>query len=169
MDDIFVYRPYKTDAWALFFMLPVGLLSLVGLGYCLHSSGMWEWKCFFIVVGIVSIWLTKVLYDVTKKAITFEKNGLRIIGGSYLEYRYIPWEELTYGYYTINLKGHQYLLLSPKALNKKEARRFTNRVFYQLFVDYVVVIPLGYHQKMHIKELVGSHLVHIESYIDSEI
>ena len=47
--------------------------------------------------GILSVWETKVMYDFSQKAIVFEKDGVRIIGGSYKEYQYIPWEKISYG------------------------------------------------------------------------
>ena len=116
---------------------------------------------------MVCIWLTKVLYDSSRRAVIFEQNGLRIIGGSYFDYRYIPWEGLTYGCYTRNYKGHLFLLLSPNVLNPKEAKRFANQGANssRLFIDYVVVIYLDILQDVaQIKKLIDSQLVQVDTY-----
>ena len=117
MKEAIVYRPYKAQTWPLVFTLPVGILAFVGAGYCLPFSGV-SVLC-LTGIGIACIWLSKVLYDSSKKAVIFEQNGLRIIGGSYFDYRYIPWGELTYGYYTQNYKGHLFVCYLPMCLTLK--------------------------------------------------
>ena len=97
----------------------------MGVGYCLSFSGVGV--LFLIGIGMACIWLTKVIYDMSKRAVIFEQNGLRIFDGGYLGYRYMPWEKLTYGCYIRNYKGHLFLLLSPNALNSKEAKYFANQ------------------------------------------
>ncbi len=159
MNDAIVYHPYKAQTWPLVFTLPVGILAFVGAGYCLPFSGV-SVLC-LTGIGIVCIWLSKVLYDSSKKAVIFEQNGLRIIGGSYFDYRYIPWGELKYGYYTRNYKGHLFVVLSPNVLNSKEAKRFANQGANssRIFIDYVVVIYLDALQDVaQIKNLIDSHL-----------
>ena len=165
MNDAIVYRPYKAQTWPCVFALPVGILAFVGAGFCLSFSFV-SVLC-LIGVGMVCIWLTKVLYDSSKRAVIFEQNGLRIIGGSYFDYRYIPWGELTYGCYTRNYKGHLFLLLSPNVLSLKEAKRFANQGANssRIFIDYVVVIYLDVLQDIaQIKELIDSHLVQVDTY-----
>lgn len=165
MNDAIVYRPYKAQTWPLVFTLPVGILAFVGAGYCLPFSGV-SVLC-LIGVGMACIWLTKVLYDSSKRAVIFEQNGLRIIGGSYFDYRYIPWGELTYGCYTRNYKGHLFLLLSPNVLNSKEAKRFANQGanWSRIYIDYVVVIYLDVLQDVtQIKKIIDSQLVQVDTY-----
>ena len=92
---------------------------------------------------------------------------IRIIGGSYFDYRYIPWDELTYGCYTRNYKGHLFLLLSPNVLNSKEAKRFANQGANssRIVIDYVVVIYLDVLQDVsQIKSLIDGHLVQVDTY-----
>ena len=165
MNDAIVYRPYKTQIWPLVFTLPVGILAFVGAGYCLPFSVVGA-LC-LTGIGIACIWLSKVLYDSSKKAVIFEQNGLRIIGGSYFDYRYIPWGELTYGYYTRNYKGQLFAVLSPNVLNSKEAKRFANQGANssRIFIDYVVVIYLDVLQDVaQIKNLIDSHLVQVDTH-----
>ena len=167
MNNITVYRPYKSQTWPLIFTLPVGILAFVGAGYCLSLSIITA-LC-LTAVGIVCIWLTKVIYDSSKRAIIFEEMGLRIIGGSYFDYRYIPWEKLTYGCYVRNYKRHLFLLLSPNEFNANEAKRFANKGANSshIFVDNVVVIYLDVLQNQEvedIKEYIDSHLARIDTY-----
>ena len=165
MNDAIVYRPYKAQTWPLVFTLPVGILAFVGAGYYLPFSGV-SVLC-LSGIGVACIWLSKVLYDSSKKAVIFEQNGLRIIGGSYFDYRYIPWGELKYGYYTRNYKGHLFVVLSPNVLNSKEAKCFANQGANssRIFIDYVVVIYLDVLQDVtQIKKLIASHLVQIDTY-----
>ena len=165
MNDAIVYRPYKTQIWPLFFTVPVGMLAFVGTGYSLLFSGITA-LC-LIGIGIVCVWLTKVLYDSSKRAIFFEQKGLRIIGGSHLDYRYIPWERLSYGGYAKNYKGHLFLVLSPNALSSKEAKHFANQVANssRIFIDDVVVIYLDILQDVSkIKELIESHIEQVDTF-----
>lgn len=165
MHNAIVYRPYKAQSWPLAFTLPVGILAFLGAGYCFSFSGV-SVLC-LIGVGLACIWLTKVLYDSSKKAVIFEQNGLRIIGGSYFDYRYISWGELMYGCYTRNYKGHLFLLLSPNVLNAKEAKRFANQGANssRIYIDDVVVIYLDVLQDVaQIKKLIDSHLSQVDTY-----
>lgn len=165
MNDAIVYRPYKTQSWPLVLTLPVGILAFWGAGYCLSFSYVGVLS--LIGVGAACIWITKVLYDSSKKAIIFELNGLRIIGGSYSDYRYVSWEKLAYGCYAKNYKGHLFLLLSPNMLNAKEAKRFANRGANssRIYIDSVVVIYLDRLQDVsQIKKLIDSHLAHVDTY-----
>ena len=165
MNNTIIYRPYKTQTWLLFFTIPIEILTFVGAGYCLPLSGV-SVLC-LTGIGIASIWLTKVLYDSSKRAVFFEQKGLRIIGGSYFDYRYVPWGELAYAYYARNYKGHLFLVLSPNALSTREVKRFANQgaTSSRIFIDYVVVIYIDILQDVsQIKELIDNHVVHVDTY-----
>jgi len=164
MNDTIVYRPHKTEIWELFLVLPMEIFAFVVAG-CFLPVSIIGFLC-SIGVGITCIWLTKEIYDSIKKAIIFEQNGLRIIGSSFLDYHYVPWEKLTYRYYIRNYRGHLFLLLSPNVLNFKEAKRFANKGVFssRIFIDCVVVIHLGIQDKTQIKELIAAHLVQIDTF-----
>ena len=118
-------------------------------------------------LGFVCILLTKVLYKSSKKAILFSKDGLQIIGDSHIDCCYIPWEKLTYAYYTKNYKKHSFLLLSPNKLSPKEANRFANRGanLSKIYVDCVVVIYLDRLQDlMQIKKLISNGTIQVNTY-----
>ena len=165
MDNSILYRPYKSQSWPLIFLLPVGILALIGAGYCFSYSSV---NAFCLIgVGLTCIWLIKVIYDSSKKAVIFEQNGLRIIGGSYFDYRYISWGEVTYGCYTRNYKGHLFLLLSPNVLNAKEAKHFANQGANssQIYIDNIVVIYLDVLQDVsQIKKFIDCHLAQFDTY-----
>jgi hypothetical protein len=164
MNDAIVYRPYKSQTWPLVFTIPAGILAFVGAGYCLTFSVV-SVLC-LIGAGMACVWLTKVLYDSSKRAAIFEQNGIRIIG-SYFDYRYIPWGELTYGCYARNYKGHLFLLLSPNVLNSEEAKRFANKGANssRIVIDHVVVIYLDVLQDVaQIKSLIEGHLDQVDTY-----
>ena len=165
MNDTIIYRPYKTQTWPLVFTIPVGILAFMGAGYCLPLSGV-SVLC-LAGVGIACIWLTKVLYDSSKRAVFFEQKGLRIIDGSYFDYRYVLWEELSYAYYVRSFKGHFFLVLSSNALSPKEAKHFANRGANssRICIDSVLVIYIDIFQDAsQLRELIENHVVHIDTY-----
>lgn len=163
MNETIIYCPYKSQTWALIFTIPIGLLAFVGAGYCLSLSGISAIS--FVGIGIICIWLTKMIYDSSNKAVFFEQKGLRIVGGNYKDYRYILWEELTYAYFARDFKGHLFLVLSPNALNSKEAKRFANRGanLSQICVDSVVVIYMDVVQNVsQLKELIDNYVENVD-------
>lgn len=165
MNDMIIYRPYRSHIWALFFTIPVGMLTFVAAGYCLQY---WDFSVIFLVtIGIVSIWLSKMLYDSSNIAVFFEQEGLRIVGGSCTDYRYALWEELSYAYYIRSFKGHLFLVLSPKALGHKEAKALANRGANsaKICIDYAVVMHIDVLQNTsQLKELIDNNVLHISDY-----
>jgi len=165
MDGTIVYRPYKTQKWALVFSLFLGIFSFVIAGYCLTL--FWLASLILAGTGVACIWLTKVLYDSLKKVLFFDQNGLRIIDTCRFDYRYIPWEKLIYGCYTRNYKGHRFLLLSPNALTSKEAKHFANQGANssRICIEDVVIIYLDALQDVSpIEELISNHITQVDSY-----
>ena len=162
MNDIIIYRPYRSLGWFLFFTVPAGILTLGAAGYCLQYGGLIF--IIFVIVGIAYIWVNKVLYDAWNIAVVFEQDGLRIVGGRFKDYQHILWKEVPYAYYVRNYKGHLFLELSPKALNPKEAKRIANRNSHlnKICKDSVVVIYIDNLQNTsHILELIVNYVVHV--------
>lgn len=165
MNDTIIYRPYRSHAWPLPFTIPVGMLAFMAAGYCLPFLGFRV--LVLVAIGIACTWLTKVLYDSSNIAVYLEQEGLRIIGGSYNDYRYALWEELSYAYYVRSFKGHLFLVLSPKALSSKEAKNLANRGANssRICIDYAVVIYIDILQNTsQLKELIDNHILHVSSY-----
>ena len=165
MNDNIIYRPYKTQKWVLLLTIPVGILAFVGAGYCLSSSS--AGVICFIAIGIICSVITKAIYDSSKRAVSFEENGLRIIGGNSFDYWYVSWRDLTHAYYTKSYKGHSFLVLAQNELSPKEAKHFANRSANssRIYVDNVVVIYIDILQNVSkIKEVIGVHIADIYTY-----
>lgn len=165
MNEIIIYRPYRVHAWTLPFTVTIGVLAFVATGYCLPY---WESNIIIpAVMGVISIWLTKTLYDTSKLTVIFEQHGLRTISVRYEDYRYVLWKELLYAYYVRSIKGHLFLVLSSNALSPKEAKHFANRGANssKICVDRVFVIYIDSFQDVSkIKELVEHYVVHVDTY-----
>ena len=164
MNNICTYRPYRSHAWFLPFVIPVAMLAFMAAGYCFPYVGT---VVFCVAIGIVCTYLTKVLYDSSNIAVVFEQEGLRIVGDSYKDYRYLLWEEVSNAYYVRNFRGFLFLVLSPKVLDPKEAKKLTNRGanLSKVCIDDVVVIHIDDLQNVsEIKELIDNHVVQIDTY-----
>lgn len=140
MDNTIVYRPYKSNVWFAVFLTGIGLLALMVAAYSLPYKGFIV--VFLIAIGVVSLWLTKTLYDSSNITIFLEQEGLRIVGGKHNNYQYVSWEKLSYAYYIRSFKGHLFLVLSPKTLSSKEAKRLVNQAanLFQTYITDVVVL-----------------------------
>lgn len=165
MDTSFLYRPYRSYGWFVPFTLGTAILAFVAVGYHLPRIDV----TLFVLSagGIMGASLSKMLYDLSNIAVLFEQEGVRIIGGRYTDYRYLPWEGSPYAYYTKSYKGHSFLVLSPTSLDRKQAHRLTNREANAsgICVDHVAVICLDALQDVSkIKEMVEDKVLHIDAY-----
>ena len=164
MNEIIIYRPYRSYAWFLPFIIPVGVLAFVAAGYCFPHGGS---SIFWTAIGIVCTWLTKVFYDSSNVVVAFEQEGLRIIGGRYNDYRYVLWDNVSNAYYVRNSRGFLFLVLSPKALSPKEAKNLANRGAHssKMCIDNVVVIHIDDLQNAsQIKERIVHKVFHVDVY-----
>lgn len=165
MNDIITYRPYGSHARSLPFTVPVGMLAFMAAGYCLP---FWGFESFILVaIGIACTWLTKVLYDSANTVVFFEKEGIRIAGGRYNNYRYIAWGELQYAYYVRNLKGHLFLVLSPRKLNQKEAKAFANQGgnSFKIYINYTIIMHIDFSSNAsNVKEAIKKNISFIDIY-----
>ncbi len=164
MNNIYTYRPYRSHVWFLPIVIPVAMLSFTAAGYCFPYVGV---GVFCVAIGIVCTYLTKVLYDSSNMAVVFEQKGLRIVGGSYNDYRYLLWEEVSNAYYVRNFRGFLFLVISPKVLGPQEAKKLANRGanLSKICIDDVIVIHIDYLQNVsQIKELIDSHVLQVDTY-----
>ena len=164
MNNIYIYRPYRSHAWFLPFIIPVAMLAFVAAGYCFPYIGV---GVFCAIIGIVCTYLAKVLYDSSRIAVVFEQEGLRIIGSSYNDYRHLLWKEVSNAYYVRSFRGFLFLILSPKVLDHKEAKKLTKRGANssKICIDDVIVIHIDDLQNVsQIKELIDNHVTQVETY-----
>ena len=161
MNNIIIYRPNKSQNWVviLTFFYAVFWLFVAGL-YLTISVFV---ACILLGLGIVSIWLSIFLYDTSNICIFFENDGLRIAGGSYKNYNYIPWDKFKYAYYTTNFRNFSFLVLSPKELSPKEAKYYTNKGanLSRICLDDIVVMGMNDCQDIsqEIKEFITKKIV----------
>lgn len=164
MNNTYSYRPYRSHTCFLRFVIPVAMLAFFAAGYCFQYVGV---CVFFTVIGLVCTYLTKMLYDSSNMAVVFEKEGLRTIGSSYKDYRHFLWEEVLNAYYVRNFRGFLFLVISPKALKPKEAKFFANKGanLSKICIDDVAVIYIDDLQNVsQIKEIIDTHVAHVDSY-----
>lgn len=165
MNDTIKYRPYRSEAWFVPFGILLVIFFLVFSGGCLFQSLVIHSAVSFLL-GILCIWLTKVLYDTSRIVLLFEHEGLRIIGDKHTDHRYIPWSELTHVYYAKTWKGFMFAVLAAEGLDQKATRRYANHAANtgRISVDNVIVFPLDHLQDMSsIKETIASKMQYIDT------
>lgn len=164
MDKAIVCRPYQVYIYFIPFILFCEIFAFIIVG-CNLVAGLFDWLMF--TVGILCIWLTKVLYDASNIVVIVEEIALQIVGGNYNQYRYILWKELSYGYYTRSFKGHLFLVLSSKELGSKEVKKLVNRGanFYKICIDDTIIIPITFLKNAsQLKEMIVNHELHVDGY-----
>ena len=178
MNNTIEYRPFRAESWAFPVMLILTICDFVILGGILHDisfetfSNLNFGACFFLLLGIVSTWCLKILYNDSNIVTLFELECLRIVGGKWNNYCCIPWEKVTYAYYTRNFKGFPYMVLSPKALDKKQLKKEINRSSFsaKLCIDSIIVIPINpltddnLKKILQIKEFIKQKIPNITDY-----
>lgn len=166
MSDTIIYHPHQSHGRFVPFTIGVEIFSFVAGGYCLPRIDLF---CFcFFGIGIPCLVLSKILYDSSNNAVLLEQDGLRIVEGRSRTFRYILWKEVPYVYFTRSYKGHSFVVLSPKVLNRKQAQAFTNRGANtsRISVDFVVVIHINAAQSASLlKEAISSSAQSIDEYL----
>lgn len=166
MKDIIIYHPHRSHIWFVPFSVGVGILSFIAAGYSLPRI---DFFCFcFLAMGIPCFVLSKILYDSSNIAVFLEQDGLQIAERRNKISQRILWEEVSYAYFTRSYKGYSFVVLSPKALNKKQAQDFTNRGANasRVCVDFVLVIYVDATQDaLRLKETIRSNVRYIDEYL----
>lgn len=160
MDHPILYRPFHTDKWFVPFVSGAGVLFAVFAGYSLFRP---HWSVLILLLfSFVSFWLAKVLYDHSSILVLFEQDGLRIVGDKRKCHQYFSWNAFEYAYYSRSYKGHLFLVLSPRELDQREVKAYTNRgaISLSLCVDPVVVIYIGTQLTEMIKDVVDQKVPH---------
>lgn len=157
MNNIFKYRPYRSMGWFVPFGIFLVISFLVLSGGYLFQNLFGDFAVLFLI-GILCIWLTKVLYDCSNITLIFEQEGLYIVGDKQVAHRYINWSELPCVYYAKSWKGFSFAVLSPEALDQKATQRYANRAANtgRISIDNAIVFPLDYSQNVSfIKEMIA--------------
>lgn len=157
------YHPYRSHAWFIPFSTVSGvcayIASVAALPNCLAAI-------FLFGIGLLCTVLTRFLYISAQTAIVFESGTLRIAEkGSNLR-KYILGNELPFGYYIRNYKGHLFLVLSSEPVDKKRLKGILNQSACQskVCVDNAIVIYMDDLQDIaQIKEIVSVTVPFIEN------
>ena len=160
MENRIVYRPYK-------YVLPLSVFFTLGAVFCfIFTGGAIEQGAdffFLAAAAIGNIWGAKFLYDLYNLTVFFEEAGVRITGGKHQIYRYVLWEEMPYAYYATNFKGVVHFILSPKALSRKEAKKFAKRGGNSTKLRYGDAVVIALVQDIApIKEWIAQRALHVE-------
>ena len=155
MDHPVIYRPFHTYRWFVPFVAGAGVLFAVFAGYGLIHP---HWSVLILfLLSFVSFWLAKVLYEQSNIVVLLEQDGLRIVGDKRNSHQFYSWTAFEFAYCSRNYKGHLFMLLSSKKLDKREIKAYTNRgaISLSICVDPVVVIYLGTQSAEIIKDVVA--------------
>ena len=170
MDNTIIYRPYEDSKWVSLLLLLCTMLCYFWAGYFgFHRFDDLIACIICIIVGALSVWMSKRIYDSSRITIRFELKEIRIIDDSYDDYHFIHWENLLCAYYIYNTKGKQYLILSPKECEYNEVKRLVNRLVIseKVYVNNCIIISCGFTPTptvLKIKELVEQRVPNVHTF-----
>ena len=126
MNQPFVYHPYKSYRYVLPLMIGFCALGFVIIGMNLFQST--DFTILGLVVGTGFLAAAIYSFRRTNTVIVFDAEGLRITMGTRKYYRFVSWDSLKYAYSARNIRGFQFLILSPVPLNKNKVKKYERRI-----------------------------------------
>lgn len=118
----FVYHPYKSYRYVLPMMIVFSILGFIFMGMDLFQSA--NSAIFGFVTGIGMLFAVIYSSRRANTVIVFDTEGLRITMGVRKYYQFVPWERIQYAYKARNIKGFQFLILSPISLNENQIKKY---------------------------------------------
>ena len=152
MNDTIIYHPNKEFK----FMVPI----LFGFSQICFVLALWAISqqalpeiLFFAIAYVLFLFSTKPFYSMVNVVYYFESTGIRVAGGKHTNYRFVLWQDFSHAYYVRNFKNQTSLVLSPTALDKKQAKKFMNKIDFsgKSFFDGVLIVPMGFEGDTEIK------------------
>ena len=158
MNQTFVYHPYKSYRYVLPMMIGFSVIAFFFMGTELSQSTYFTIFNFFIGSGF----LFAAIYSSRRAntVIVFDAEGLRVTMGTRKYYRFVSWNSLKYAYSARNIKGFQFLILSPTPLNENKINKYVweGTDGKDICVDSIVSIHLwSKDDTAKIEELVTQH------------
>ena len=142
MNQYFVYHPYKSYRYILPMTIGFCALGFIVVGMNLFQDI--DFTIFGFVIGLSSLLFTIYCANRTNTVVVFDADGVRITMGTRKYYQFVSWDSLKYAYPAKNIKGFQFLILSPKPLHQDKinwhVREGTNG--NTLYSDSVLAIQL---------------------------
>ena len=161
MSNAVKYRPWKLYIYIIPIVIFCGSAFIVIAG--LYFSTSLTNFCISLLLGTLSFGLAKVLYDSYKVIILFSPQMIEITEKKQSKaYKYT---EFLYGYYGRSYKGHLFLVLSNKRIDKKQVKLLCNKSanYSKICFDDTVVIPIGNpNNKNEIEKFVDNNLMIIQ-------
>ena len=158
MDSCFVYHPYKSYRYVLPVTIIFSILGFITAGMELFQST--DFAIFGFVIGMGLLFATIYCSRRANTVIVFDAEGLRITMGTRKYYQFVPWDHLKYAYEARNIKGFQFLILSPIPLNENKVNKYVweGTDGKDICVDSIVSIHLWSKEDIaKIEELVSQH------------
>jgi hypothetical protein len=141
---IFKYQPFQYYIIFLLFMLVCGLFVAL-LGYFSLLDGAYQEIPLLMAITSLCFVLSKYLIDYLQLNVLLNTDGLTTMASPKYKSRFVPWEEIKYGYIATSYNGHRFLLLSGEALNKEDTKRLANKAIFLkgMWLGNVLVIYLN--------------------------
>ena len=158
MNQYFVYHPYKSYRY----VLPM-IVSFSSLGFIIVGMNLFKDTDFTIFGLIIGVSLLVAAIYCSRRAntvIVFDAEGLRVTMGTRKYYRFVPWDDIQYAYSARNIKGFQFLILSPMPLNENKIKKYVceGTDGRDICVNSVVSILLwGKDDAAKVEELISQH------------
>ena len=158
MNQYFVYHPYKSYRYVLPVAIGFSVMAFIFMGTELSQST--DFTIFNFVIG--SGFLIAAIYCSRRAntVIVFDTEGLRVTMGTRKYYRFVPWDDIQYAYSARNIKGFQFLILSPMPLNENKIKKYVceGTDGRDICVNSVVSILLwGKDDAAKVEELISQH------------
>ena len=165
MSEKVILYPYKAHKYFVPFTIGSSIFSFLAVGYCLpYIEGI---LFFLIAIGIISIYLTKKLYDSSKTVVALDSQGLCVVEDNGFDYRYYLWDELQFAYHSKNFRGFRYIVFSPVKINEKQVRELTSKSSesMKVCVDSAVVLYIdNLPPNINIEDNLKNYVANIDIY-----
>ena len=141
MKDRIVYQHKKTQKKVLPLVVAFSAGYFVFSGMCLASLDFVRATVFFLV-GVITLVLLKQLYDASSEVVIVEDEGIIALTRKIPKEKFYLWEEFSFAYTCNNIKGHEFIILSPREMSGNELKKVLGKrlVFDDLLIIHMDVI-----------------------------
>lgn len=165
MECLLTYYPYQSHKKFLSLLVGGSAFTFALSVYFFHQSNSKD-GFFLLLIGLMCIVLLKPICDPLKKHIVFDVDRMIVHDGNACCIE-ATWNLYRYAYHSHSIRGHRFLLISPRELNKGEAKQLCNRSASrsEIMIDGVIVLFVDpIHDTQDVKEQVLKHVQRIKDY-----
>lgn len=138
MKDRIVYQHKKTQKKALPLVVASSAGYFVFSGIGLASLDFVRATVFFLV-GVITLVLLKQLYDASSEVVIVEDEGIIALTRKIPKEKFYLWEEFSFAYTCNNIKGHEFIILSPREMSGNELKKVLSK---RLVFDDLLIIHM---------------------------